>query len=635
MDKKILRKDTLAGKITAFVVVIIMVAITILSGMQIVLMMNNSIYGGQLDQQLRDEVEKHYSFEIIDKVVWNDYREYEIYDSAVYGAQLIEKRPGEKAKVIWKYGNVDKMKEPIREIHVKNLYEGQDFEGKSVEYETKLFVDPQPKIGSGFYTVEKLSDWCVKTQNSIYFILIGAIVIGAGALVYLLAAAGHKKGAKDAGEISGSFITKIPVDLYTLLTAIVGIITIGVGTSLLYTPFGYPNTWSLIVLLGIYLVCAFISLLWLMDMTVRIKMGKWWKNSLIYRVVRFMGHGGLNLIKALPLMWKTVIAYGILCVLELLGIMVFGWSVSGEMIMAWFIEKVLVFGILMAAAYSMKKLQLAGEKISGGDLEYQVDTSRMFLDFKKHGENLNEIGQGLNRAVDQRLKSERMKTELITNVSHDIKTPLTSIINYSDLIGKEDTDNENIKEYAEVLHRQSERLKRLIEDLVEASKASTGNLEVNLAPFEVGVMLAQTAGEYEDKFSASNLHLIVDKPSFPVTILADGRRLWRVMDNILNNVCKYAMPGTRVYLSLEKDEKRNQAVISLKNISKDQLDISPSELLERFVQGDRARNTEGNGLGLSIANSLTELQGGTLKLSIDGDLFKVTLRFPCVDNNLI
>ena len=231
----------------------------------------------------------------------------------------------------------------------------------------------------------------------------------------------------------------------------------------------------------------------------------------------------------------------------------------------------------------------------------------------------------LTAAVDQRMRSERMKTELITNVSHDIKTPLTSIINYADLIGKEPPNSEKIPEYAAVLTRQSERLKRLIEDLVEASKASTGNLEVNLAPCQPGVLLTQAAGEYEQKLKDAGLDLVTRQPETAVTILADGRRLWRVFDNLMNNICKYAQRGTRVYLTLE--ERDGQAVISFKNTSRAPLDIPAEELLERFVRGDAARGGEGNGLGLSIARSLTELQKGTLELTVDGDLFKVVLRF--------
>ena len=221
-----------------------------------------------------------------------------------------------------------------------------------------------------------------------------------------------------------------------------------------------------------------------------------------------------------------------------------------------------------------------------------------------------------------------MKTELITNVSHDIKTPLTSIINYASLIGEEDTENQKIKEYSEVLVRQSERLKRLIEDLVEVSKASTGNLEVNLSPCDANVFLTQASGEYAEKLENSRLTLITKQPDEEIRIMADGRRMWRIFDNLMNNICKYAQPETRVYLSIENND--DQAVITFKNTSKEQLDISEEELMERFTRGDHSRNTEGNGLGLSIAKSLAELQNGSLKLEIDGDLFKAILSFPVI-----
>ena len=254
----------------------------------------------------------------------------------------------------------------------------------------------------------------------------------------------------------------------------------------------------------------------------------------------------------------------------------------------------------------------------------------MILDLKDAANNLNSIGKGMSLAVEERTKSDRMKTELITNVSHDIKTPLTSIINYSDLIMKEPAGSEKIAEYSEILHRQSEKLKRLIDDLVETSKATTGNLEVNLAPCSVNEMLTQAEGEYEQKLDAAGLTLVSNMPEKTVTIMADGRRLWRVFDNLLNNACKYALSGTRVYMSLE--EKGNEAVITFKNTSREALNISSDELMERFVRGDKSRNsgTEGNGLGLAIARSLTELQNGKLDLFIDGDLFKAELRFPLI-----
>jgi signal transduction histidine kinase len=226
------------------------------------------------------------------------------------------------------------------------------------------------------------------------------------------------------------------------------------------------------------------------------------------------------------------------------------------------------------------------------------------------------------------MRSERFKTELITNVSHDIKTPLTSIINYVDLIKKEEIENDTAKQYIDVLERQSNRLKKLVEDLVEASKASSGSLSVELKACDVSVLVSQTIGEFEDKLLGRGLTPIINVPTKPVKIMADGRHLWRIFDNLMGNICKYAMSGTRVYIDVKTENQK--AVITFRNISQNQLNVSAEELMERFVRGDKSRNTEGSGLGLSIAKSLAELQGGSMELLVDGDLFKASVIFDVI-----
>ncbi|MCR5829877.1 MAG: sensor histidine kinase [Lachnospiraceae bacterium] len=336
-----------------------------------------------------------------------------------------------------------------------------------------------------------------------------------------------------------------------------------------------------------------------------------------------------TVIQKLPLIAKTAIGLVGISFIEFLGIAAaVSYNEYEAIVFLWFLEKLILVPLILCLALMLRKLQKGGIALAEGDLSYVTETKGLIGDFKKHGENLNSIALVMNRAVEERLRSERMKTELITNVSHDIKTPLTSIINYATLIADEGSSPEHIKEYSDVLVRQSEKLKRLTEDIVEASKAATGNLEIIPAPCEASVFVTQVSGEYEEKLRASYLTLITKLPETELRIMVDGRRMWRIFDNLMNNICKYSLPSTRVYLSLER--LGNKAVFSFKNTSREQLDIPTDELLERFTRGDASRNTEGNGLGLSIAKSLTDLQGGTLDLTTDGDLFKVALSFPVI-----
>ena len=443
--------------------------------------------------------------------------------------------------------------------------------------------------------------------------------------LFLILAAGHQKGAEG---IQKSWLTKIPLDLFTGLTFF----------SLLLLPMVGDNffNWELFIYvllafpLGVVILTAFLA-----DCAIRIKLGKWWRNSILFFFWTFMKKltkSAIYLIKrlisSLPILWKVVLGMLLLFFLEIFWILLFSpyGEADAALTLLWLGEKLLFYPLVLYLVLILRKLQASGRELARGNLSHQTDTSRMLWDFKEHGEHLNSIALGMGRAVEERLKSERMKTELITNVSHDIKTPLTSIINYSDLIANDETGNTaQIKEYASTLYRQSQRLKKLLEDLMDISKVSTGNVEVLLAPCETNVLLTQAIGEYEEKLKEQDLELIVKQPDHPLKILVDGRHIWRVFDNLMNNVCKYAQGGTRVYLTLEKQEKK--AVFSLKNTSHQPLDISSEELMERFVRGDRSRHTEGSGLGLSIARSLTILQNGDFTLTIDGDLFKTVLTF--------
>ena len=283
--------------------------------------------------------------------------------------------------------------------------------------------------------------------------------------------------------------------------------------------------------------------------------------------------------------------------------------------------------ILLLMFVNGHQLLIAGERLAAGGLDYRISEDQlhhMHWFFRTHGEHLSQIAEGMQIAIEKEMKSERLKTELITNVSHDIKTPLTSIINYVDLLQKEHTEEQE-KEYLEVLERNSSRLKKLTEDLVEASKASTGNIPVSLEETDVGELVEQSLAEFDDRLKEAELTPIVSIPE-GMLVMADGRLLWRILDNLLANCVKYAMPHTRIYIDAYR--QNGKTVLAIKNVSREPLNISADELMERFVRGDASRSTEGSGLGLNIARSLALLQKGDLKITIDGDYFKAETELP-------
>ena len=289
-----------------------------------------------------------------------------------------------------------------------------------------------------------------------------------------------------------------------------------------------------------------------------------------------------------------------------------------------------IIGCILVVVYGgwcFGKLLQGIKSMCEGNLNHKIDTEYLYGSFKEFGEELNELAEAAKEAARQQMKSERMKTELITNVSHDIKTPLTSIINFVDLLKKPHSEEEG-EEYLAVLDRQSQRLKKLIDDLMDMSKASSGNMTVELSEMDAAEAVNQALGEFGDKLDRARLTPVFRHPEKTIMISADGKLLWRVLSNLLNNAVKYALPDTRLYVDLL--ELDGNAVISIKNISREQLNVEAEELMERFVRGDTSRNTEGSGLGLNIAKSLVELQGGSMQLTVDGDLFKVTLMFPMV-----
>ena len=318
-----------------------------------------------------------------------------------------------------------------------------------------------------------------------------------------------------------------------------------------------------------------------------------------------------------------------ICFVSYLFLQILLWVLSGKGVLSVAMlagVNLVVLAVLVTDGMQRQKLLTAIQEINSEEGNTRISESGLFAINRQMAAAVNDLGDGLRHALQEQMKSERMKADLITNVSHDLKTPLTSIINYVDLLKREELHNEKANEYLEVLDQKSQRLKQLTEDLVEASRASSGNVVLDIRRIDVKELLMQTSGEFVERFEARGLQLIENFPQNPQYVDADGRRLWRIIENLFRNVEKYAMPHTRVYLDLINDGDR--VAFSLKNISENPLNISPEELTERFTRGDESRSTEGSGLGLSIAKDLTEIQQGTFEIYLDGDLFKVTVSFP-------
>lgn len=391
---------------------------------------------------------------------------------------------------------------------------------------------------------------------------------------------------------------------------------------------------TIVCLIGLGCICT-VGLLLINNLIARVKQSNLLNTSWIVRLGRkLFGKSGKitaffrYVFSKVPFIIKAFLLYIVITIVEIIvALLVFNAVYINE---AGFIVLMLL-KIICAIAYMgfvcmMQELFMGGDQLAKGEYGHKVNTRFMFGKFKEHGENLNHINEGVQLAVDDRMKSERMKTELITNVSHDIKTPLTSIINYVELIRREEVDNEKVQHYLEVLDKKSQRLKQLTEDLVEVSRISSGNIELERVPIDFGELLRQAMGEFEDKFTEHELKMVERIPEEAHMIFADGRRTFRIMDNLLQNIYKYAMPGTRVYIDLTCENERVR--LEIKNISKAPLNIEVSELMERFVRGDQSRTTEGSGLGLSIARDLVRMQDGEFQIYLDGDLFKVVIEFP-------
>ena len=503
-------------------------------------------------------------------------------------------------------------------------------------FDTKDFVFAV-SVDTKFSVADSMADEAenYETYSKLMFPMLAGAVFGSVlwliGMVWLTVTAGRKPEDEEI-HLNGfdRWYTEIAAG------AVIGIWlagTIILGTLIANSSLGY--SYAVVTVIVTCLICGTYTMAWFLigylSLVRRIKAGTLWKNSLIRKVLKWIGKcsGKLaDFVRAFSRNTaekiKVLLVGGAFLFLQFLIIgCIFGGA--EVFLLALMAVDVAAMIFVIRKADGLDLIMDGLKKISDGELQYKIKTDTLTGKQKVMAEYINNIGGGLDAAVENSLKKERMQTELITNVSHDLKTPLTSIINYVDLMKRENPTDPKIQEYLRILDEKSQRLKVLTEDVVEASKASTGNIKLEMNDIDFVEMVQQVIGEFEEKFQEKNLTMMVHFTDEPSIIYADGQRMWRVLENVFGNVVKYAMEGTRVYAEISNRNKK--VTFSLKNISAQPLNISADELTERFIRGDVARNTEGSGLGLSIAKSLTELQGGEFKLYLDGDLFKVMITF--------
>ena len=518
----------------------------------------------------------------------------------------------------WTYedGNIDTSVNKLSSEYIEYIENGFDVENLSdyTIYTSVLnnleYVD-DISMNSILYDVLVLVD-----QKAAFLIPFLVIIIIALVPVIVL---GVGRTAKQDG-IKLNWYDKILIEL----AALIAILIAGIGACFTISVNGVSNLATLVLAITImafgffiiYLAC----ILFFETVVKRLKTHTFIKTTIIYwiyiKIKEFLDDVKIT---------KRFILYFIIFIIANLICFAIMWSDGFPGIILSIILYAVVYGLISKRLKSYVKIEKAINDLYQGNTDIELEENEFVKEMKNMASQINDIAGGLSNAIDEKLKSERLKTELITNVSHDIKTPLTSIINYVDLLKKEGMDGEKAKEYLDILDSKSQRLKKLTEDLVEASKASSGAIKLNMEKLNVNELIKQVSGEFEDKFKARKLEEIITFPENALYIKADSRYMYRVLENMYSNISKYAMEGTRVYTDII--EKDGRIVIQLKNVSKQKLNISVDELMQRFVRGEASRNTEGSGLGLSIARSLTELQEGNFNIYLDGDLFKVTIEF--------
>ena len=520
-----------------------------------------------------------------------------------------------KNSYYWNYENKE-VKTNISNLSIEDIKYVYQYKTLEENYDCTIYTSINEDVTQfhddyyNSYITYKICTNSVKTAIINIMITIVLVIVSA---ILITIYAGRKRNFK---EIQLELIDKIPLEIILVAMFIPFIMLLLLGIELSYS----LNIATIIGNIGILIIMYSIALISYESIVRRIKTNTILKNTIIYRLCKWIKNGVKNIFNNFNLATKIIV---ILACMLIFTLIFSNWGFTGIILLI----AMYVFAFKYCFDNITKFLNIKNtvKKIYEGDTKVRLQENEYTGVLKELCIYVNDIAGGFTNAIDKSLKSERMKTELITNVSHDIKTPLTSIINYVDLLKKEDMPNEKAKEYLDILEQKSQRLKRLTEDLIEASKASSGNIKLDMKKINVNELIKQISGEFEDKFKNKNLDLNIEIPKEDVFILADSRYLYRVMENMYTNIEKYAMENSRVYVDLLEENKKVK--IEIKNISKEKLNISANELMERFVRGESSRNTEGSGLGLSIAQSLTKLQKGEFGIYLDGDLFKVIISF--------
>lgn len=520
-----------------------------------------------------------------------------------------------KNSYYWNYENKE-VKTNISNLSIEDIKYVYQYKTLEENYDCTIYTSINEDVTQfhddyyNSYIIYKICTNSVKTAIINIIITLVLIIVSA---ILITVYAGRKRNFK---EIQLESIDKIPLEIILAAMFIPFIMLLFLGIELSYN----LNITTIIGNIGILIIMYSIALILYESIVRRVKTNTILKNTIIYRLCKWIKNGVKNIFNNFSLAAKIIV---ILACMLIFTLIFSNWGFTGIILLI--AMYVFAFKYYFDNITKFLNIKNTVKKIYEGDTKVRLQEDEYTGVLKELCIYVNDIAGGFTNAIDKSLKSERMKTELITNVSHDIKTPLTSIINYVDLLKKEDIQNEKAKEYLDILEQKSQRLKRLTEDLIEASKASSGNIKLDMKKINVNELIKQISGEFEDKFKNKNLDLNIEIPKEDVFILADSRYLYRVMENMYTNIEKYAMENSRVYVDLLEENKKVK--IEIKNISKEKLNISANELMERFVRGESSRNTEGSGLGLSIAQSLTKLQKGEFGIYLDGDLFKVIISF--------